>query len=312
MRILVTGGTGFVGRRLVKELSKTDKVIVFSRGKGISQNVDFIEGDVRNEEELYRAFKDVDIVYHLAAVLDETSPELWNINVNGTKNVAEVCKKNGVKQLILLSSSGVLGETSTPATEGMTYNPQTKYEESKMECEKLVIGSGVPYTIIRSSIILGPNNVWLKIVQAAKKGYPIIGSGKNLFHLAYIDDVINLLIKVKNNKKALNQIFHIASPDVPTYEEVYKGICEELEVPMTKKHVPVFVAKFISLFYSIRARLFGGGVPLTMRKSSINRLVRNRALSIEKVRRILGFEPECTTKQGIEKTVKALKEMKLI
>jgi len=134
MKILVTGGSGFLGKRLVQSLAK-HRVTVFSRNRheDLPERVDFAQGDVRDAAALEKAIKGVDVVYHLAICLNETDPEMYDINTKGTKNVIDACRKHKVKQLIYMSSSGVLGETKIPAKERFDYNPKTRYEKSKME-----------------------------------------------------------------------------------------------------------------------------------------------------------------------------------
>ncbi len=314
MKILVTGGTGFLGKRLVQTLvQKGHRVSVFSRHsqddmpKGVKVHL----GDVRKKEELRRAFEDADVVYHLAICLDESSRDMWDINVNGTKNIVELCKENDVKQLIYMSSSGVLGETKEPSREDFPYRPATRYEKSKMESEMMIKKSGVPYTIIRTTIIIGPNPIWLKLFEAAKKGFPLIGNGKNYFHLVYVEDVVRILSTVLQNKKAMNETFHVASPDTPTYEEVYKIMCDELKCSMTEKHIPVFVAYAMSNLHTTKRRLQGKKPSLTMMKSSIDRLIRNRILSTNKARNVLGFTPKYDTRTAIRDTIKYLKIARL-
>lgn len=308
MNILVTGGTGFLGSRLVNRISGENKVYVFSLNENKTEkNVNFIQCDIRDLSQLKESFPDkIDIVYHLAANLDESDKNMYNDNVASTRNMVEMCKTKGVKHLIFMSSSGVLGETRVPAKEDFPYNPKTKYEKSKAECEKLIIASGIPYTIIRASIIIGPNETWGKIFDAARKKYPIIGSGRNYFHLAYVDDVADLLALVMNNKNAVNGIFHVATSDTPTYEEVYRIICDELDVPMTKKHIPVFLIKIISSFHVLSCKIRGKEPKLTLMKSSIDRLIRNRVISTEKAMRVLGFEARYDTRKAIKETADSL------
>ena len=313
MKILVTGGTGFLGKRLVQKLSEKHKVTVFSRSRheDLPAHVGFAQGDVRDAAALDKALKGMDVVYHLAICINESDPDMRDINVNGTKNVADVCRKHKVKQLIYMSSSGVLGETKIPAKEKFDYNPKTGYERSKMESEQIIAKSGVPYTIIRTTIIIGPNMIWAQIFEAAKRSYPIIGSGKNYFHLVYVDDVVSLLRLVLDNKKAMNQTFHVASKDTPTYEQVYKMICDELGVAMTTKHVPVSLAYFGSFVHTTKRKMAGKQPSLVKSKSSIDRLVRNRIMSIEKARTVLGFEPKYNTKAALHETIKYLRIARL-
>jgi nucleoside-diphosphate-sugar epimerase len=310
MNILVTGGTGFLGKRLVSQLLKErHNVSVFVRHAQdeFPKNVRIFTGDVRNAHELGPAIQGADIVCHLAICLNESDPNMWDINVNGTKNVVNLCKKHKVKQLVYMSSSGVLGETKEPSKEDFHYNPKTRYEKSKMESEKMIISSGVPYTIVRTTIIIGPNMVWQKILGAAKKGFPIIGSGKNFFHLVYVDDVVRMLCLSIKNKNAKNNIFHIASKDVQTYDEVYSIMCDALKCKKTEKHIPIWLAFTMSRLHTMKRKLQGKQPSLTMMRSSIERLVRNRNMSIEKAEKVLGFVPRYSTKDAIYETVKYLK-----
>jgi nucleoside-diphosphate-sugar epimerase len=308
-RILVTGGTGFLGKRLVQKLiDEGHHVSVFVRrdNEDMPAKAVLYRGDIRDKAALGKAFSGIDVVYHLAICLNEADPEMWDINVSGTQNVVEMCRQKKIKHLIYMGSAGALGETRKPSKEDMPYKPRTWYEKSKVESEKIIRDSKVPYTIVRTTIILGPNLVWMKIFEAAKKGYPIIGSGKNYFQLVYVDDVVRMLDIVKGNSKAINQIFHVASKDTPTYEEVYKMICEELKCKMTKKHIPVRAAYMMSSIHRIKRKMQGKPPSLTMMRSSMDRLIRNRIISIEKAKRILGFEPAYTTREAIRLTIKYL------
>lgn len=313
-RILVTGGTGFLGKRLVQKLlDEGHEVIVFSRNfhDDLPEDVKPVLGDIRDKDAVRKAFEKIDVVYHLAICLNESDPNMYEINTKGTQNVAELCKEHGVKQLIYMGSSGVLGETKTPAKEDFPYNPKTNYEKSKMKGELIVKQSGVPYAIIRTTIIIGPNMIWAQIFEAAKRSYPIIGSGRNFFHLVYVDDVVSALDFVKNNPKALDQTFHIASKDTPTYIDVYRMICEELNVKMTEKHVSVSLAYLASYIHKLTRKIQGRQPSLTKSKSSIDRLIRNRVISIEKAKDVLGFEPRYSTREAIRETIKYLKIARL-
>jgi nucleoside-diphosphate-sugar epimerase len=232
---------------------------------------------------------------------------MYDTNVAGTRNVVELSKSYGISGIILLSSCGVLGDV--PVTkEELPYNPKTRYEESKMESEKLIINSGLNYAIIRAPVILGPNEIWLKIIDAAKKSYPIIGSGKNHFHLAYVDDVADLLVLAKESKNALNQIFNVATTDTPTYEDVYRMICNELGIEMTKKHISIGLIKFLSSLHMFSCRIKRKKPKLVMMKSSIERLIRDRTVSIEKAREMLGFSPKYDTQTALKETIEYFKQ----
>lgn len=308
MKILVTGGTGFLGKRLVDRLiEEGDEVTVLSNEKHESLRIKFVQGNILDKETIEKAVEGAEIVYHLAACLDELAPDMRAINVQGTQNVVDVCKNAKIKQLIVMSSSGVLGETKEPATEDLPYNPETGYEDSKMESEKIVIDSGLPYTIIRAPIVIGPNSFWMTIFGAAKTRYPMIGKGSNYFHLVYVDDVVEILCLAKNNRKAVRQVFHVATDDVNTYRQVYEMISSSLGVEMTTKQVPEWLALLVAGLHEWKCKLTGKKPKLTKMRSSIKRLTRNRIISTQKSKEVLGFQPKFSTKQAIDETLKYLK-----
>lgn len=299
-----------MGQYVVKRLEKLQKndVIVFSRnrkGKG-----SFVLGNITDIDALEKAFP-ADIVIHLAASFGDSDPDIYSTNVTGTRNVAELCKKYKTKQLIFMSSTAAIGETKF-AEESSERKPKTRYERSKRDAEDVVTNSGLNYTIIRAPVILGPSSMWLDVARAAKKKFPLIGRGDNRFHLAYVEDVAELICKSAGNKKAFGQTFHAATRDAPTYKEFYKMLCDALGTEMTKKSVPVFAVKTFSALHETSSWLKGKNPKPIFSRSSINRLTRDRVVSIKKAKKLLGFTPKHNTKKAIEATIKYFKKANMI
>ncbi len=300
MRILVTGATGFVGSRLVKALEKKGHTVIGFGSKG---------GNLLTEEGLSNIrSKRFDAVYHLAAELDETSPALWDANVEGTRNLLEICKRRGIYRFVLLSTIGVLGNAAHPLREDDPYNPFTRYEKSKAEAERIVMDyrlkHQIPYTIVRSTIIYGPNRFWKQIFEAAKQGYPMIGKGDNQFHLVYVDDVVQFLL-LALKPEAQNQIYNLAGPDTYSYRGTYKLICKAIHRRFPSKAVSPIAAKAAGIAYLAKAKLKGERPNVTLLPSSIDRLLRNRIVDISKAKAI-GYSPKYPLEKGLLKTAKEL------
>ncbi len=309
MRILVTGANGFVGSRLVKELAKEHDVLALCRHKP-ELPAKFVKGDLLDDKVVDTLRRlTFDVVFHLAASTDESDPGMWDVNVEGTRRLLEACKNNKLDRFIFMSSSGVLGETEEPAKEDDPYNPLTHYEKSKTEAERLIMDyklkHQIPYTIIRAPIILGPNSYWMQVFKAAKSKYPMIGKGDNFFHLIYIDDAVQALV-LAMQPIARNKIYHIAGPDPHTYRETYGLITEALGVEMPERSVPVFAVKAAALAHELQSKAMKQKPHVTLMRSSIDRLVRNRIIDITKAQTQLGYQPEFTLKKALKRTVKEL------
>ena len=285
MRILITGGTGFLGQRLIAKLNQRHDIVVFdTREYTGPEKIESIVGDILHDTDKLKG-KRFNVVYHLAAILDETNPDLWKVNVNGTRNLLDCCINRKLERFIFVSPIGVLGETKKPAKENFPYNPTTKYEKSKTEAERLIMDYHlrykIPYTIIRSTIVYGPNNFWRQIFEAAKNGYPLIGPGNNYWHLVYVDDAVDAL-ELALHPRAKNQIYNIAGPDAHTYKETYEIMNKVLGLAPPEKSVPVPVAKAAALSHELSSKLKQKKPDVTKVRASIDRLVRNRIVSIEK------------------------------
>ena len=153
MKVLVTGGAGFIGKYLVRSLLEKDySVTIFdnisnSTKDSLSSLVDIgakvIEGDIIKSVEILNAVKDQDIVIHLAAKISVSESisnpsETFQVNVDGTRNVLAACEKNYVKKLIVSSSAAVYGESSSNVklNERSKTNPISPYGESKVKMEQ--------------------------------------------------------------------------------------------------------------------------------------------------------------------------------
>jgi UDP-glucose 4-epimerase len=299
--VLVTGGCGRIGKRLVQRLVDSgDNVMVIDLQHGDIKGVKYITAPLAEIKDL----KGVEVIYHLAAVIDYKASlaELMRKNAAPTARLLQMCK--GCRQFILMSTTSVYGDSKEPITEETPVKPYTKYGQSKLACEKLVVESGVPYTILRSSQVYGPDfeEGYAKVLKKIQRGQMrIFGKGSNFIPLVHINDLVEALLLVKDNKKALNNVFNADGDYGKTQEEFMDIAAEILGAKPPEVHVNPTAAKIIG-------RLTGKSVSVA---EYIDKLTNNRKISIEKIARI-GFKPKVTLHAGMKEVIEAFRKRGLL
>ncbi len=210
-KILITGGTGFIGSNLAKKLVEAGFTVRILRRENSSlfnlANVDVEHciGDVRDTESLRSAVRGCDTVFHTAAVISFWKPkhkEMFEVNVRGTKNVVDVCLSEHVERLIHTSSVAAIGRplhNGALADESTPFNWTTfgnGYKLSKHHAEKEIlegIKKGLNAVIVNPSVVFGPGDINFNggnIIRSVKKGRtPVYFNGG--LNICYIDDVVN-------------------------------------------------------------------------------------------------------------------------
>ena len=174
--ILVTGGTGFVGSHLIQRMCKEGlPVRAVARSPDKVQalkdlGVEVVKGDVSDKASLEQATAGVERVIHLVGIIQESPGETFHgVHVDGTRNLLEAAKKNNVRGFFYQSALG-----ARP-------NAKSEYHKTKWEAEELVRASGIPYTILRPSLIYGSGDrftIRLSEMIRLSPLLPVIGSGK--------------------------------------------------------------------------------------------------------------------------------------
>ena len=247
MKILITGGAGFIGKYLVKYLLENGENVSIldnfsnSDKKSMSlfekNGVKIFEGDITDFNDVSKAIKNQEIVIHLAAKISvlesiKNPAETFRINVNGTKNLLAICKNNNIKKVIIASSAAVYGEgdKKIKVKEEKKKNPISPYGESKMkmeeEIEKNNSSNEMDYIILRFFNIYGIGQtseyagVITKFLEKIKKNQSLIitGDGTQIRDFVSISDVICSI----NNAIGYNKsgIFNIASGNEITINEL--------------------------------------------------------------------------------------------
>lgn len=204
-KLLVTGGAGYLGQRVVTEaLHREFEVAVLDKLPNKENLARFIEGDIRDKKILDIATRNIDTVIHCVGLvpLAKNKKENWNINVVGTKNLIEIAQKNKVKNFIFISSSAVYGKPkSLPIFNTSERNPIESYGQAKMTAENIVTSYrnyGMNVTIVRPRTIIGKNRLGIFSLLfeliSSDIDVPIFGDGKNRYQFIHIDDLVNAIL----------------------------------------------------------------------------------------------------------------------
>jgi len=247
MKILVTGGSGFIGKYLVRSLLENDNsVTIFdnfsnSTKDSVSSLVEIgakiIKGDITKPLNIQSAAKDQDILIHLAAKISVSESiinpsETFRVNVDGTRNVLSACEKNNVKKLIVSSSAAVYGEgfSNIKSTERSKINPISPYGESKarmeQEIKQFALEHDIDCIILRFFNIYGIGQspeyagVITKFMERIAHGKPleIFGNGLQTRDFVAIDDIINSMYNSIQIGKS--GTYNIASGKAVTIKEL--------------------------------------------------------------------------------------------
>src|SRR5687768_9057942 len=315
--VLVTGGTGITGQRLVRKLCSLGcHVRVCARASSdrsvlADQPVEWIVGDVFDARTVEAAVKDVHYIFHLAGAYREpTVSEAWCelVHVRSTQLLAQAAARNPrFLRFIHVSTVGVMGHIShPPADENTPYNPGDAYQRTKAQAERWLIefarGAELPFVVIRPAAIYGPGDRrLLKAFRMARLPVvPIIGRSKGLYHLIHIDDLVDFMLVAAFHSRALGEVFICGNPTSITIKDLISTVGDYLGRVPSFVHVPaapVFVAADIC---ESVCKWLDIDPPLYRRRVAF--FTKDRSFNTAKVRRVTGFECRYSNQAGLAAT----------
>lgn len=316
LKVLVTGGTGFAGSHLVSRLVKKGEFVRVLVRK--NSNVDYLKkldvelciGDVIDKNSIKAAIKEIDVVYHIAALFRQARfPDkvYWQVNVQGTQNMLEAGYEEGVKRFVHCSTIGVLGHIANPpADETYPYNPGDVYQGSKCEGEKIALkffrDKKFPVVIARPAAIYGPGDMRLcKLFKYVSSGRMIIlGDGNSFYHLVYVEDLVKGFELCAQKERAIGQVYILGGDKYLALNELADLIASVLGVSLLKIHLPVFPVKALSILCEKICVPLGIEPPLYRRR--VDFFTKSRAFDISKAKRELGYKPEFNLETGLRLT----------
>ncbi|MEM2174390.1 MAG: NAD(P)-dependent oxidoreductase [Candidatus Micrarchaeia archaeon] len=290
MKVFITGATGRLGKVIVKDfLDEGHEVIALVRNeekKEELKNVIAFIGDLSSKKVLERGIKDCDVVVHCASLINYKDWEsLKKTNIDGTRNILEVCRNYPIARFVYISSTAVYGNMNF-ANELTPPNPSDLYGKSKLEAENVVgeFFSEVPSTILRPSIIYGPTyfSSFSKLIDLASKGkLPIIGDGKNVIPLVHAKDVSLAVKRAIQTDFSIGKVYIINENLTETQEEIINFLYEILGVKSKPIKIPSFLVRFF------------------MKEEEFNALSRHRILENSLAKKELKWIPKFNVYDGL-------------
>ena len=325
-KILVTGATGFTGGHLTRRLASDGCHVrglirdADRREELRSRGVEAAVGDLRNPESLRRAVRDVDVVYHIAALYrPENVPRerFFEVNAAGTRQLLEAAEAEGVARFVHCSTVGVHGEIENPpADEDTPIDPADHYQASKAEGERIArifADEGrLPVTIFRPAAIYGPGDTrFLKLFRAIGRGrFVMLGSGETLYHLIYIDDLIDGILQCGRCPEAVGRVYILAGPGAVSINELADTIADELDADIPEWHLPLAPVQAVAVLCEAVCRPLGIQPPLFRRRMDFFR--KDRAFDTARAREELGFTPRIGVAEGVRRTAEWYREQGLL
>lgn len=318
----VTGASGFTGSYLCKALiEKKYNVKALVRKNSNRENLEnpdirFIEGDLADPDSIKGKIKDTDIVFHIAALYRQegVSKDMFTkVNLEGTRIMLDESIASGVKRFVHCSTVGVQGEISNPpASEDAPYKPGDHYQVSKLEGEKLALSyfneGKIDGVVVRPVGIYGPGDTrFLKLFKHIYKGnFKMIGKGNVLYHLTFVEDLVQGIILAGENPAASGQIYTIGGNEYLPLTDLANMIAQILDKPISKIHVPLWPVYAAAFLCEMICRPLGIEPPIYRRR--LDFFTKDRAFDISKAKKELGYNPKVPLKEGLERTAKWYKE----
>lgn len=323
MKAVVTGGGGFVGLAIVRQLVAAGvHTSVIGRGwypEAEKLGCSLMRGDIRDADFLTRALKGYDTVFHVAAKAGIWGPyrEYFSVNVTGTQNVLAACRANRIDTLVYTSTPSVVfngrdiegGDESLPYAERFLCH----YAATKAEAEKMVLAENsgnLKTCALRPHLIWGPGDPHLipRLLARGRQGrLRQVGAGANRVDISYVDNVAEAHLlaaaNLKSRATAAGETYFISQGEPVTLWEWINGLFARCNVPKVEKKISFCTAWRIGGILEIMYRGLVIKQEPPMTRFLAEQLARSHWFSIKKAQNDLGYHPRVATAAGMERLV---------
>lgn len=306
-KVLITGGSGFLGINLVRKLFengvtdiRTYDLLPFDYPE--KDRVDSIVGDIRNVPDLEKAMQGVRLVVHTAAALPLYTPEdIHTTDVIGTRNVLAAARKAGAERMVMISSTAVYGiPDHHPLVEDDKLIGVGPYGVAKIEAEKECLAAraeGFCVPIVRPKSFIGPERlgVFAMFYDWARTGhgFPMIGSGKNRYQLLDVEDLCDAIWSLMTlPPETVNDVFNIGAEEFTTMKEDYQVVLDRAGFGKKIRGFPaapmIWTLRFLEKLHL--SPLYQWIYETACQDSFV---------SIDKAKRAIGFSPRFSNKDAL-------------
>ena len=322
MRVLVTGGTGFIGSHLVEALlARGHEVRCLVRDArrlgwlAKCPSVTIVQGGLGEPRSLREGMRGVDQVYHVAGLTRaRAAGEFSRVNGEGTRQLALACLEapRGPRRFVHLSSLAAVGPmpTATACAEDASPRPVSPYGLSKLQGEAAVLAlrDRLHVTVLRPPVVYGPRDRGvLEVARWVARGLlPMPGGPPRILSLCHVEDLVTALVTAGEAKVPSGEIFHVAGEGAFTWEQVGDALGEALGAPPRPVRVPVPI--LLALAMGADAWAWIAGRPGYLSRGKVREAAGHWLCDTGKARRVLGVVPCVGLRTGAAATVRWYRE----
>ena len=315
--IFVTGGTGLVGSHAVEEArARGHRVRALVRPSSDTRwldrwGVEKVVGDLEDVESLRRGVEGADWVFNCAAKVGDwgTLEEFRRLNVEALRLLLDASADARVERFVHVSSLGVYegrdhfgtDETTPPAAQSLD-----AYTRSKVEAEALALQyraeKGLPVAIVRPGFIYGPRDrtVLPKLLNALRSGrFRYFGSGEQALNCIYVKNLVHAIFLAAEVPGAVGEVFNVTDGEPVSKRRFVGRVAELAGLKPPRRKIPLWLAWTLAVLMERRAKRLGKTDPPLVNKARYKFLGLNLDYSIEKARRVLGYDPPFSVDRGL-------------
>jgi nucleoside-diphosphate-sugar epimerase len=321
MKLLVTGGTGFIGSHLAEEGRRRGADVVVlglaerpeERANAellARQGVAILPGSITDAGLCERAMREVTHVFHLAVAMREggKSDEFFErVNLEGTRRLLEAAGAAKVERFVYCGTIGIYGHRAPGVTsEGSPLHPGNIYERTKVAAERMVRELAptlrLPYTILRPADVYGPRDQrLLKLFKGVRAGrFPLFGDGSGRRHMVYVDDVVSAFFAACERPAAVGEGVIVAGPRPCTLRELIEEVRRATGSARFGRRLPLTPMLAAAAVVEDVCQALKLDPPIYRRRMDF--FTSDSAFDTSRARQVLGWAPQVELDEGVRRT----------